>query len=343
MLGPAPLGYGPVMTAGDNAEATQRHPDADVAGGDPGAAEGTSEPTHGNSEPTHGNPEPIAGTPEARPQGKPAASRAELAGKVALVTGAASGIGLAAARRLRSAGALIAVLDLDAEGGAAAAEELEGHFVGIDVGEPADWQRAVAEVEEHFGGIDIAFLNAGVVTPEPDVAKVTDEQYRRILGANLNGVFFGVRAVTPPIDRRQGGAIVATASLAGLIAYSPDPVYAMTKTAVVGLVRALAPQLAARNITINAICPGLVDTPLLGPDARALAEAADFPLIPVADIAEAVFGRVVGTETGQAWVCQMNREPIAYRFAGVPGPRGQAAGRTPPAGLAADEELRKVP
>jgi NAD(P)-dependent dehydrogenase (short-subunit alcohol dehydrogenase family) len=154
-------------------------------------------------------------------------------------------------------------------------------------------------------------------------------------------VFFGVRAVTPALERRHGGAIVATASLAGLIAYSPDPVYAMTKTAVVGLVRALAPQLTARNITINAICPGLVDTPLLGPDARAMVEAANFPLIPVSDIGEAVFARVIGTETGQAWVCQMNREPISYRFANVPGPRGEIAGRTPPAGLAADEELHK--
>ncbi|HXY46006.1 MAG TPA: SDR family oxidoreductase, partial [Acidimicrobiales bacterium] len=219
-------------------------------------------------------------------------SHGELAGKVALVTGAASGIGLATARRLRAAGASIAVVDLDAEGGGAVALELDGHFTRADVGEPADWRRAVAETEERLGGVDIAVLNAGVVTPEPDVVKVTDEQYRRILGANLNGVFFGVRAVTPAIERRHGGAIVATASLAGLIAYSPDPVYAMTKTAVIGLVRALAPQLMARNITINAICPGLVDTPLLGGDARALATAADFPLIPVSDIAEAVFGRV---------------------------------------------------
>jgi NAD(P)-dependent dehydrogenase (short-subunit alcohol dehydrogenase family) len=271
----------------------------------------------------------------------PEATERELDGKVALVTGAASGIGLATARRLRSAGAEIAVLDRDPVGGAAAAEELGGHFVQVDVGDPDDWKRAVAAVEEQLGWIDIAFLNAGVTTPGADVTEVTDEQYRRILGANLDGVFFGVRAVTAAIERRGGGAIVATASLAGLIAYSPDPVYAMTKTAVVGLVRALAPQLLAKNITINAICPGLVDTPLLGPDARKMAEAVNFPLIPVTDIAEAVFGRVVGTETGQAWVCQMNREPISYRFAGVPGPRGDAAGRTPPAGLAADEELRK--
>jgi len=266
----------------------------------------------------------------------------ELDGKVALVTGAASGIGLASARRLHAAGASIAVLDLDAGRGAAAAAELGGWFAQIDVGEPGEWARVVAEAEDALGGIDIAFLNAGVTTPQAVVSDVTDEQYRRILRANVDGVFFGVRAVTPALERRGGGAIVATASLAGLIAYSPDPVYAMTKTAVVGLVRALAPQLEAKNITINAICPGLVDTPLLGADARDLVLAANFPLIPATDIAEAVFGRVVGTDTGKAWVCQMNREPLSYRFANVPGPRGEVAGRTPPAGLAADEELRKA-
>jgi NAD(P)-dependent dehydrogenase (short-subunit alcohol dehydrogenase family) len=266
----------------------------------------------------------------------------ELEGKVAVVTGAASGIGLAAARRLRSAGALVAVLDLSEDRGAPVAAELEGHFVQMDVGEPDDWSRAVAEVTSQLGGIDIAYLNAGVTTPGSDVTAVSDAAYRRIMGANVDGVFFGARAVIPAMEARGGGAIVATASLAGLIAYSPDPVYALTKAAVVGLVRALAPSLAAKNITINAICPGLVDTPLLGPDARGLAAAANFPLIPVSDIAEAVYRRAVGTETGQAWVCQMNREPTAYRFAGVPGPRGEAAGRTPPAGLAADEELRKV-
>jgi NAD(P)-dependent dehydrogenase (short-subunit alcohol dehydrogenase family) len=265
----------------------------------------------------------------------------DLAGKVAVVTGAASGIGLAAARRLRSAGADVAVLDLDEELGAAAAAGLGGHFVRIDVGEPDDWSRAVSEVTAVLGGIDVAFLNAGVVTAQSVLSEVPDSSYRRIMRANVDGVFFGARAVTPAIERRGGGAIVATASLAGLIAYSPDPVYAMTKAAVVGLVRALAPQLAGLHITINAICPGLVDTPLLGDEARELARAANFPLIPAEDIAEAVYGRVVGTETGQAWVCQLNREATAYRFANVPGPRGDAAGRTPPAGLAADEELRK--
>lgn len=265
----------------------------------------------------------------------------DLAGKVALVTGGASGIGRATAHRLAAAGAAVAVADMADEGGASAAREVGGTFVHLDVGEPEQWAAAVSSIEETLGGLDVAFLNAGVATGEPDVTRVRDDQYRRIMGANVDGVVFGVRAVVPALERRGGGAIVATASLAGIIAYSPDPVYAATKHAVVGLVRALAPQLAARGITINALCPGLVDTPLLGEEGHALAAAADFPLIPPEQIAEAAYGRVVGNETGQAFVCQAGREAVAYRFGNVPGPRGEAAGRTPPETLAAAEEIRK--
>jgi NAD(P)-dependent dehydrogenase (short-subunit alcohol dehydrogenase family) len=133
------------------------------------------------------------------------ATPADLKGNVALVTGAASGIGLAAARRLRAAGARIAVLDLDEDLGVAAAVELGGHFVKLDVGEAEHWGRAITEVVSALGGIDIAYLNAGVTTPEASIANVPDGSYRRIMRANVDGVFFGVRAVTPVIERRGGG------------------------------------------------------------------------------------------------------------------------------------------
>jgi len=260
-----------------------------------------------------------------------------LDGKIALITGGASGIGLATARRLRGEGAQIVVADLDAERGKAVAEELDGRSLRLDVGEPDEWAEAVSAITAELGGIDIAYLNAGVVTGVSDLLAVTDEQYRRIMRANVDGVFFGARAVVPAIERRGGGAIVATASIAGLIAYVPDPVYALTKHAVVGLVRALAPQLEAKGITINAICPGIVDTPLLGDAARKVIAAADFPMIPATDIAEAVYGRIVGEDTGKAWVVQVGLGAVPYRFSGVPGPRGGSAGRTPPTGLAGDQ------
>lgn len=263
-----------------------------------------------------------------------ARSAATLEGRVALVTGGASGIGRAAARRLAAAGASIVLADLDDERGREVAEGLGGQFVRADVGDPDAWPEVIAAAEDRFGGLDVAFLNAGVTTGASLLSEVTDDAYRRIMRVNVDAVLFGARAVAPLLKRRGGGAIVATASLAGLIAYSPDPVYAATKHAVVGLVRALAPQLEADHITVNAICPGLVDTPLLGEQAKALVQSAGFPLIDPEAIAKAVYERVVGAETGQAWVCQAGREAIRYRFSGVPGPAGSGLGRTPP------EELR---
>lgn len=273
--------------------------------------------------------------------GESVGDRSPLEGKVAVVTGGASGIGLAAARRLSAAGASLLLVDLAEEAGRKLAADLGARYVRADVGDPADWDRIVVDAAESFGGIDFAFLNAGVITPEADVVTVPDESYRRIVSVNVDGVFYGVRAVVPSMQARGGGAIVATASLAGLISYSPDPVYAMTKHAVVGLVRALAPQLQAKAITINAICPGLVDTPLLSAEAKEMAKAANFPLISPSDIAEAVYDRMTGADTGRAWVCQAGRDAVAYRFAGVPGPAGAAAGRTPPTALAAHDQVNR--
>ena len=115
--------------------------------------------------------------------------------------------------------------------------------------------------------------------------------------ANVDGVVFGLRAVVPAIAARGGGAIVVTASLAGFIPIAFDPIYALTKHGVVGLVRSLAPTLAEQRITVNCVCPGLTDTPLIA-GGRAQLEAAGFPLIPPSDIAAAVArvhdGRRVG-------------------------------------------------
>jgi NAD(P)-dependent dehydrogenase (short-subunit alcohol dehydrogenase family) len=157
-----------------------------------------------------------------------------LDGKVAIVTGGASGIGLATASRLAAEGAQLVIADLNEDGGKAAAADLGARFVRADVGHPADWANVVAEAEEAYGGLDIAFLNAGVTSQQPDVTKISDELYRKVMGANVDGVVFGARAVVPALERRGGGAIVATASLAGIIAFAPDPLYTATKHAVVG-------------------------------------------------------------------------------------------------------------
>jgi NAD(P)-dependent dehydrogenase (short-subunit alcohol dehydrogenase family) len=149
---------------------------------------------------------------------------------------------------------------------------------------------------------------------------LTDAQYRRILGVNVDGVVFGTRALARRMQ--PGSAIVATASLAGLTGVAADPVYALTKHAVVGFVRSVAPQLEAKRIKLNAVCPGFADTPMLDASGgREALEAAEFPLLSADDVAEAVWIAATSKETGAAWVVQSGREPMQFRFPRVPGPR----------------------
>jgi NAD(P)-dependent dehydrogenase (short-subunit alcohol dehydrogenase family) len=214
----------------------------------------------------------------------------------ALVTGGASGIGAAAVALLEAEGVEVASLDL---------------ATGFDVGDPVAWQ----SVEP----VDFAFLNAGVATGVVEIVDLTDEAYRRALGANVDGVVFGVRRMARVME--PGSAIVATASLAGLMAMPLDPVYSLTKHAVVGFVRAVAPQLAERGIRINALCPGFADTPIVAEELRAWVAQQGWSLIPAERVAEAALEAARSDETGQAWVVQLGREPLVYEFRGVPGPR----------------------
>jgi NAD(P)-dependent dehydrogenase (short-subunit alcohol dehydrogenase family) len=262
-----------------------------------------------------------------------------LAGKVAVVTGGGSGIGRATATRLAGSGAAVAVVDLHGESAERVASEIGGLALQADVGRSDEWPGIVAAVTSRFGGVDLAHLNAGVTTGEADITAVTDEVYRRATGVNVDGVFFGVRAVVPAMAERGGGSIVATASLAGLIGFSPDPVYCLTKHAVVGLVRSLEPQLADKGITINAVCPSIVDTPLID-DMRTVLESSGFPLIDVESVSTAVVDLLAGEGTGQAMVIQAGREAIPFRFTRPPGPRaGGTVGQMPPKEFAAHDQV----
>lgn len=242
----------------------------------------------------------------------------QLQGKVAVVTGGASGIGKATAERLAAEGATVVVADLDRSGAERVAGDIGGTAVTADVGRANDWSHVVAAAES-LGGLDIAFLNAGVTCGEADIAAVTDDAYRRIMGANVDGVVLGTRAVVPAMAARGGGHIVATASMAGLISFPPDPIYTMTKHAVVGFVRSLAPHLLGRGIHLNAVCPGIVDTPMLPDEVRPMLTAAGLALIDPAEIADAVVGCIAGGASGQCLVCQAGQSPEPFEFGRIPG------------------------
>lgn len=209
----------------------------------------------------------------------------------ALVTGGASGIGAAVVRALEAEGTDVQVLDL---------------ATGFDVADAAAWERVRA--------VDFAFLNAGVSGGADDPAG-----YRRALATNVDGVVFGVQRMEQVMG--PGSVIVATASLAGLVPMPADPVYTLTKHAVVGYVRAVAPRLAERGIRIHAICPGFADTPIVTPELRGWIAEQGIPLMSPEQVAGAVLVAARWEGTGQAWVVQPGREPVRYEFRGVPGPR----------------------
>jgi NAD(P)-dependent dehydrogenase (short-subunit alcohol dehydrogenase family) len=213
----------------------------------------------------------------------------------ALVTGGRSGIGAAIVSALEREGVDVLVLDI---------------ADGFDVCDPSAW--------DVVGAVDLACLNAGVVAGESDVALISDELYRRIVGVNVDGVVYGVRRLA---EVMEGGSIVVTASLAGLTATEADPLYALTKHAVVGFVRSAAPQLAARGIRLNMVNPGFVDTPMLDDVGRAAFEAAGFPLLQPEDVAAAVLQAAEDEDVGQAWIVQPGCEPMKFRFPNLPGPR----------------------
>jgi NAD(P)-dependent dehydrogenase (short-subunit alcohol dehydrogenase family) len=218
--------------------------------------------------------------------------------RTALVTGSASGIGAAIVELLRTDGAEVQALDL---------------ADGFDVADPQAW--------ETVGSAELACLNAGVTTGETDIRDVSDEAYSRIRGANLDGVVYGVRRLAHVLEPKS--VIVVTASLAGLVAAPQDPLYTLTKHAVVGFVRSVAPQLAAREIRINAVAPGFVDTPLLR-EGRARFVDAGFPLLQPAEVAQAVLTAARSGGTGQVWIVQPGREAEPFRFPSIPGPRDDA-------------------
>ena len=192
----------------------------------------------------------------------------EIKDKVALITGASSGIGRATALRLGREGAAVVVADVDETGGRETVSMIEtdggrAAFVRADVIDADDTQAMIAFAEETFGGLDILHNNAGILTGQPGFPDAELERWSRVVATNLRGVILGTQYGIAAMRKRGGGVIVNTASLAGIIGFAMDPVYAATKGGVVMFTTSLAPLKDELNIRVNCVCPGIVDTPML--------------------------------------------------------------------------------
>jgi NAD(P)-dependent dehydrogenase (short-subunit alcohol dehydrogenase family) len=234
----------------------------------------------------------------------------DLKGKIALITGAASGMGAATAREFASRGSTVIGADVaDGAGRELFAELGSPHrYVHLNVADADEWQAALAGVDR----LDFVFLNAGVMTRPPSVPILDDpldwlrpDAFRKVMGVNVDGVGFGL-AATIPLLEAEGGDIIVTSSTAGVQAYEPDPVYSGSKYAVIGLSRSLTPWLAKRGIRINVICPHSILTGIVPEDLRALP---DKKFSPPSYIAESVIRILESGETGHVWMARAKEEP----------------------------------
>lgn len=193
---------------------------------------------------------------------------ANLAGKVALVTGAASGIGRESALALARAGATVVCADIDAKGAEAttvAIEEEGGQATAIacDVTQEADVEAAVQAALEIDGHLDIAHNNAGIEGPLAKLPDVSVEDFDRVIAIDLKGVFLGLKHQIPVMAEQGHGSIINTASVAGLVANQGAAAYSAAKHGVVGLTKTAAAEWARKGVRVNAVCPGWTDTAMV--------------------------------------------------------------------------------
>ena len=197
----------------------------------------------------------------------------DFADKNIVVTGAASGIGAAVVKRVSTLGARVIGLDINQNLPESAISGNQPQFHRCDVSDPSSWQETASMLSKSLGTIDHLHLNAGIQIAPPEASleeyqfnSMTLERYKKMTGVNIDGVVYGLYYLLPLM--RSGGSIVVTGSLAGVVPYDIDPLYAMTKHAITGLVRSLKAELGTRQLRINALCPGGIDTGIIPHDQR---------------------------------------------------------------------------
>jgi 3alpha(or 20beta)-hydroxysteroid dehydrogenase len=192
---------------------------------------------------------------------------ARLSGKVAIITGAARGMGASHARVFAQEGAKVVLTDLSKSAGQALASDIGGSamFIEHDVTSPADWNKVVAEAERTHGKIDILVNNAGILGPMAATAELDDTGYDKVCAVNQHSVFYGMRAVLPAMLRNGSGSIVNISSIAGIAAnYGfPSLAYVASKFAVRGMTKATAMEYGKHRIRVNSVHPGFINTPMM--------------------------------------------------------------------------------
>jgi NAD(P)-dependent dehydrogenase (short-subunit alcohol dehydrogenase family) len=230
----------------------------------------------------------------------------QLTGQRAFITGGASGIGAEMARRFTREGASVVIADVNDTLGKAIAVEVGGEYVHLDVTDSTAWDKIIPTFEP----FDIVCLNAGVSTNSNVFGAITNfpfehlsnDDYSKIMNINVDGVVFGARAVMPSMVERKSGHILVTASLAGVVAIAADPIYGLTKHAMVGLSKSLGAALEPLGVCVSALCPAFLDTPLLSEETRQNLNALGLGIMDVSIAGDLAMRALTERVSGSQWI-----------------------------------------